>query len=75
VPRSEGDAAEGAVSLGTIRAAELFEILVDHHGFQVSGAVRALVVALEQAGYPAEASSVSAADGIDIIQRILDDRA
>jgi hypothetical protein len=40
----------------------------------VIGAVRALVVGLEQAGYPADASTVSAADGMEIIQASLDNR-
>jgi hypothetical protein len=74
-PRGDAEVGDAGVSLGTIKVSELFEILVDHHDFRVSGAVRALVVALEQAGYPGEAASVSAADGIDIVQGILDNRA
>jgi hypothetical protein len=61
--------------MGTISVTEMFEILVDHHDFQVVGAVRALVVGLEEAGYPAEAGFVSAADGMEIIQGILDSRS
>jgi hypothetical protein len=35
-------------------------------------AVRALIVALERAGYPADSDSVAAVDGIDIVQSILE---
>jgi hypothetical protein len=73
-PPTEPEAADGPVSLGSLQVSELFEILIDHHGFTVTGAVRALVVALEQAGYPAETSAVAAADGMEVIQSILDSR-
>jgi hypothetical protein len=62
-----------APSLGTIAVTELFEILVDHHGLATRHAVGALVIGLELAGYPGNATTVAAADGLDIVQNILED--
>ena len=72
--RRDVNPAVDTLSLGLISVAELFEILVDSHGRGARESVNALVVELERAGYPSDATSVTASDGFDIVQAILDRR-
>ena len=58
-------------SLGHVRVADLFVILVDDHGFGVMEAVGALAAELMVAGYPTEYDQVSAPDAMDILQGAL----
>jgi hypothetical protein len=68
------DCGDGLPALGPIPVAELLQMLVLDHGFDVDQAARALAAGMLAAGYPSDFDRVGAADAFDLVQEIIHGR-
>jgi hypothetical protein len=59
---------------GEVTTAELWDILVDHHGFDTHEAMLLLAVEMEVAGYSLDRTSISGPEALDLVQAVLDRR-